>query len=447
MKTVIITLAALVLSMFAYGQGLFESATKTVTNEQETVKLNGYVRGSAFGGGKIYDFTNAFGEVSLQANLKRNKFILNSDIRLRSGYNFNETISEFEVKEAYAGINTPGFDLLLGEQIVSWGRTDGFNPTNNITPNNYFFFSANPDDQKIPNFLMKANIRFSPQVDCEIIAIPIFRPSMYCYDLFDMGKDVSFDDAVLPLKNIENASVAAKLNVELAGIGFSASWFRGFDPFYGFDLKSVDFTTGSPVIVYTPAFYAKNSIGADFTLPLGQLIIRGEGALNLNENNNQKMYVPNNDIAYVAAIERDFYGFATIVQYIGKYTFDFSGLTEPVLADPMNMMAQLQYATEMISYESASFNRKIFHQQEEMNHAVSVAISKDFAYETVNLELSGLYDITSKEYLVRPKLTWKTGGGLTVSAGYSYMKGPEKSVFSYAAPIMNGAFIEMRANF
>src|SRR5574344_609680 len=387
MKTVIITLATLVLSMYANAQGLFESATKAVTSEQETVKLNGYVRGSAFGGGKIYDFTTAFGEVSLQANLKRNKFILNSDIRFRSGYNFNETISEFEVKEAYTGISTSAFDLFLGEQIVSWGRTDDFNPTNNITPNNYFFFSANPDDQKIPNFLMKANIRFSPQVDCEIIAIPIFRPSMYSYDLFDMGNNVSFDDAILPLKNVENGSVAVKLNVELTGIGFSASWFRGFDPFYGFDLKSVDFATGNPVIVYLPAFYAKNSIGADFTLPLGQLIIRGEGALNLNENNNQKMYVPNNDIAYVAAIERDFYGFATIVQYIGKYTFDFSGLTEPVLVDPMNMMSQLQYATEMISYESASFNRKIFHQQEEMNHAVSVAISKDLAYETVNLEL------------------------------------------------------------
>jgi len=166
MKTGIITLAALILSMCANGQGLFETATTAVNNEQETLKLNGYVRGSAFGGGKIYDFANAFGEVSLQANLKKNKFILNSDIRFRSGYQFNEPISELEVKEAYAGISTPAFDLLLGEQIVSWGRTDGFNPTNNITPNNYFFFSANPDDQKIPNLLMKANIRFSPQINC-----------------------------------------------------------------------------------------------------------------------------------------------------------------------------------------------------------------------------------------------------------------------------------------
>jgi len=270
---------------------------------------------------------------------------------------------------------------------------------------------------------------------------------MYRYDLFDMGKNVSFADATPPEKKVENASVAAKLNVELTGIGFSVSWFHGYDPFYGFDLKGIDFATGSPVIVYIPAFYTKNSIGTDFTLPINQWIIRGEGALNLTENITQKMYIPNNDIAYVAAIERDFNGFVTILQYIGKYTLDFAGLTEPVLADPMNMMAQLQYATEMIKYESALINRKIFHQREEMNHAVSLAVSKDFSYETANIELSGLYDFTSKEYLIRPKLTWKTGGGLTVSAEYSYMKGIEKSVFSYAAPIMNGAFIEIKANF
>jgi len=446
MRKAIIVAAALTLAIAANGQGLFESASQT-ENNSNIFSLNGYVRGSAFGAGKVYDYTNAFGEVSLQAKLKKDKFLFNSDIRFRSGYNFNNPVSEFELKEAYAGISTNTIDLFLGEQIVSWGRTDGFNPTNNITPNNYFFFSGNPDDQKLPNFILRADIRLTPLIDWEIIAIPIYRPSSYRYDLFSMGENVSFVEAILSDKAFKNGSLATKLNFELSGVGFSASWFRGWDPFYGFDLKNVDFSTGSPVITYIPSFYQKNSIGLDFSLPVGTWILRGEGALNLTKNPEHKMFIPNNDIGYVAALEHDFGGFLTIIQYIGKSTLDYTKLTEPVLTDPTNMMAQLQYANEMIQYESASFNRKIFHQQEKVNHAVSVAISKDFAYETVNAELSGYYDFTSEEYLIRPKLSWKIGGSLTASAGYSYMKGPDKSLFSYASPIMNGAFIEFKASF
>jgi hypothetical protein len=448
MKRAIFLLSLFCLSTSLIAQGLFESATQASASKSDnTFQLGGYVRGSAFGGGEVFDYTNTFGEVSLQAKLKTDNFLMNSDIRFRGGYQFGQPASEMEIKEAYAGISLNSFDLLLGEQIVSWGRTDGFNPTNNINPNNYFFFSSNPDDQKLPNFMLKANLRFSTKMNWEIIALPIFRPSMYRYDLFDMGDNISFVDAVLPDITFENASLATKLNFELSKVGFSISWFRGYDPFYGFDLKNVDFSTGNPVITYIPSFYKKNSIGVDFALPVEAWIIRGEGAFSLTENKDNKMYIPNDEISYVVGIEHNFGGWLAIAQYIGKQTLGFASLTEPVLLDPTNMLAQLQYANAMINYESTSFNRKIFHQQESVNHAASIAISKDFAYETVNVELSGYYDFTSEEYLIRPKIAWKIGGGLTASAGYVYMKGPDKSVFSYASPIMNGAFIELKTSF
>lgn len=432
----------------ANGQGLFESATtENDSSREHAFTLNGYVRGSAYGAGKNFDYTNMFGEVSLRAGIKKDQFLFNSDIRFRSGYNFNNPFTEVEVKEAYAGYSSNVADLLLGEQIISWGRTDGFNPTNNITPNNYFFFSPEPDDQKISNFLLKTDIRISPKIDWEIIAIPLFKPSVYRYDLFDMGDNVSFDTAVLPERTFKNGSFATKLNFEFPGIGFSASWFRGYDPFYGFDIRNVDFSTGNAVVTYIPSFYQKNSIGLDFSLPMGTWILRGEAAANLTKNDEGKMYIPNSNVSYVAGIEHDFKGFLTIVQYIGQYAFDYSALSEPVLSDPNNMQALMQYASETVNYESALFNRKIFHQQDEMNHALSVTISKWFAWETFYTELTGYYNFTSEEYMIRPKVTWKIGGSLSLSAGYSYMDGPEKSVFSYAAPVMNGAFVEFKVNF
>ena len=114
------------------------------------------------------------------------------------------------------------------------------------------------------------------------------------------------------------------------------------------------------------------------------------------------MYIPNKDISYVVGIEHDFKGFLTIIQYIGKYTFDYNRLDKPQLTNPLDPLALLQYASETINYESALYNRKIFHQQKQMNHALSIIISKSFFTKQLNLDLSGYYDISSKEYMIRP---------------------------------------------
>ena len=47
---------------------------------------------------------------------------------------------------------------------------DGFNPTDNITPYDYFFLTANPDDQKLPNILLQAKWYITPKVNFEFIA-------------------------------------------------------------------------------------------------------------------------------------------------------------------------------------------------------------------------------------------------------------------------------------
>ena len=61
---------------------------------------------------------------------------------------------QLQLKEAYAGYSGEKMDVLFGNQIVNWGRTDGFNPTNCITPSDYFFLTAEPDDQKLSNFML-----------------------------------------------------------------------------------------------------------------------------------------------------------------------------------------------------------------------------------------------------------------------------------------------------
>jgi hypothetical protein len=253
-----------------------------------------------------------------------------------------------------------------------------------------------------------------------------------------MGEFTSFTQSTLPAKTFENGSVGTRFNFNLQNVGFSISYFRGFDPYYGFNLSSISMVEMVPSIQLTAQPYLKNTIGADFSLPIGSWIVRGEAAYNITKDYEENMYIPNPGINYVAGIEHSFWGITTILQYIGYYTFDFIPLEE--LPPPLNL-------NEMIIRELTAFNRKIFYQQEKTNHAFSLSLSRSFAYETLSIEAMGYYNLTSEEWFIRPKLNWKITDHLETSIGGFYSAGPDESIFSYASKVLNGAFFEFRVSF
>jgi hypothetical protein len=252
----------------------------------------------------------------------------------------------------------------------------------------------------------------------------------------------------LPERKIENSSVAARLNFDYSSIGFSFSWFHGYDPFYGFDVFSIDLThLQDPLIVYKPDYFQKDAFGADMAVPLGSWIIRAEAAFNQTYNYRNHMYIPNPDIAWVAGFERDFFGITTLFQYIGKYVIDFSDLELPVLDDPTDIDQIVQYARDKIYYESELFNKKVFLQQEKLNHALFLALTRFFFYDALRAEITAYYNFTAEDYFFRPGITWNITDELSATAGANLMIGPENSVFDYASDVLNGVFCELRVSF
>ncbi len=429
-------------------QGLFESIISGSNDEDSTlVSWNGFARGWLFGGSKKFDFSSVFSEFELQPTLDYKSSYVYADIRLRGGYQFGADTIAVQIKELYAGYHGNKLKFYLGNQIVQWGRTDGFNPTNNITPNDYFFLSAEPDDQKLSNILLRADYFLTPQIDFELIGIPVYKPSVYRYDLFTINELAEFIPARLPDRTFRNGAIAGRLNIELTRAGFSFSYFNGFDPFYGFRIEELDLDQPFPSIRYIPDFYRKQTFGGDFSLFLGSWILRGELAYNDTRKYTEYMYIPNPDAAYVFGLEHNLFGFTTIVQYVGEYTINFSRLQSPMLFDPSDPEQQIQYLQDRVYYESSVFNRKIFNQQEQFNHVLFVSINRSFAHELLQLELSGYYNVTSEEYLIRPSLKWRISDVLESKIGGSYMKGPKNSIFELSGPVLNGTFIELKASF
>ena len=447
-KIWVVGLFSLLFDVSGICQGLFESATsETGDRDTSLVDWNGYTRTWVFGGGKVYDYASVFAELAIRPTLVYKSAFFHADLRVRSGFQFGADTLIIQSKELYAGYKQNKWSIYFGNQIVQWGRADGFNPTNNITPNNYFYLSAEPDDQKISNTLVRADYFITPQIEFELIGIPVYKPSVYRYDLFTINPVAQFIPSIKPKQTYESGSVAGRLNFEFPRTGFSLSYFNGYDPFYGFRIKELDLQQQTPIIRYIPDFYRKQTFGGDFSVSAEPMIFRGELAYNQTRNYKNNMYIPNPDLAYVLGMEFTFLDITSIFEYVGKHTFDFNALPSVTLIDPSDPEQQLQYFIDRVNIESSLFNRKIFYQQEENNHAIFLSLSRMFAHETVSIEVSGYHNFTSDENLIRGSLKWNINDAMELRLGENYMMGPGNSIFDLSGTVFNGAFIEFKVSF
>jgi hypothetical protein len=402
-------------------------------------------RGVAYGSPAHFSNSTMFGEATIQASWRTNQIAMGASFRHREGVAFGKRISIPELREAWAGYVSPRFDLILGNQIVTWGKTDGFNPTNHITPVDYFMLSGEADDQKMSNFMLQAKIRPFRNGAFTLIGIPVFRPSVYRFELFDMGEQASFLPAMQPDQELRNGSWAMKADLQPGRMDLALSYFQGYSPEFGFNIDTVILLPKTD-IRYRPDYYHTRTAGIALAVPLGRNILRGEAAWHMTSDYKHQMHIPNPDIGYVAGFEREILGTTTILQYIGKHTLDYLPLEVPVLSNPLDLLAQLQYAFDLIDYESTLFNRKIFYQQEKNNHAMSLSLVRSFAWDRFSVHLTGYYNITSAEKMGRVGLTWNINDQLKATVGGSVMTGPENSIFDKAAPVMNGAWFSIKTN-
>lgn len=85
----------------------------------------------------------------------------------------------FDLNELYLEADdfiVDGLDLRLGQQVVSWGVGDQFNPTNNL----------NPDDLRDPllfgkqagNFMLRADFWVTEDFSWQGVLVPFFRPAL-----------------------------------------------------------------------------------------------------------------------------------------------------------------------------------------------------------------------------------------------------------------------------
>ena len=282
------------ISVYAQSPNETDSLQTEEISQDNRIKINGYLRAGIFGGEK--EIRNYYGEGALKLEvpigISASAF---SEVRYRADGNNNH---KFDIREAYVNLNLGKFDFRVGEQIVLWGRADGFNPTNNVTPQDFCVFSPEEDDKRLGNFVVKGIFNPYP-FRIEVDWIPVYKSSLFPFIGKPMGDGIVWNNEKRPYR-WKNQSFGVKIDLEKPSFDLSLSYYNGLHKFPGIAYEK----TPSEILLSQEP-YRVHVVGMDFSTSLGNYGLRGEFACSLPDKGNNPIYsVPNKQMEYTIGIDR-----------------------------------------------------------------------------------------------------------------------------------------------
>jgi hypothetical protein len=445
--------------------GLFEQsqspAAAVASAGAEAFKLSGYVRGDIYAG-KVTgqsqgDIKAGYGEAALVARTKKETYGDGfAELRLRYGMQ-GETQQQavVDVREAYVNTYAGPVDLRLGKQVVVWGRADLLNPTNNITPFNLRARSPIEDDRRVGNVGARAFLRLAP-LRLEGVWMPMYVATEL--PPVALPQYVSYSDPIYPKPELDKGLLAGRVHLELPGFELSGSYLHGYAPLPGLTLNSITVDPINPSVLIARAAYKQQVVGFDFSTAIGDLLaIRGEAAYRRPYDYQHLLDSPNPvpypDLQYALGGDHTFGSVSVIVQYLGRYAFDWAKEpgpsmalnTDSIKADPTQFL--INASTSAVNAQLAKTNQILFSQTAKAQHLATMRIEWLTAHDTLSLSALGMVNFTTKEWLAAPKIGYRLSDTLTATVGAEIITGPRDTLFGMVDQKMSAGYAELRSTF
>jgi len=439
-----------------FAQGAFESAiNEKPATGLSGLAISGYSRATGYLGilrNESPTIKSLYNETSLRLKAKTGNWgQAYTDIRFRLGNEYGTEFSSLTVREAYLDLFAGKFELRIGKQISPWGRADGWNPTDNLTPSDYFIRSPDHDDMRIGSYRVRGQFNPAEWLKLEADWVPFYTPSSYRFDLVGMPSFVKIADPLNPEFIWNKTTGAFKMDFIFPAVEGSLSYFNGYDPLPALKpgiLPTPPFNDLSLELVQIP--FRQQTFGADFATIILSAGFRGEIAWKIpQQGDSADPFIPNSEIQWVMSLDREFGPFRIIAGYMGKHVNDFTPADPPQTIDPAMISNPEIWPLlgSLLASQIGYYNRILYDQTHEWNHTLLLRPSVSAFNENLDLEVSGLYNLTTGEYLIYPKISYRLTDGLQASAGYQYYDGNEYTRFSWIKQAFNGPFFEFRLTF
>ncbi len=436
--------------------------------------LHGYVRGDMFAGKvsgeREAELKSGYGELALIARTPKETYGDGfAEARIRYGLQGDGTQGTVvDLREAYVNLYAGPFSLKLGQQIVVWGKADALNPTSNLTPVDFRVKSPLEDDIRLGNPGARAFLNFSP-LRLEGVWMPIYLPTQL--PAVALPQDVSYNTPVFPSLNLRNGTEAGRLHLQLPAIEMSVSYLHGYALLPGLTrtglVLTYDQTTNPngtsppPSVLISRTAYEQQVFGFDFSTALGEVMtVRGEAAYRKTNNygkpnptsgeNDGHIAYP--DLQYVLGIDHNFGSLSLILQYMGRYVFDWEKQTGPSIPITAGTLQMLPPGSESTVYKGidetlAKTNQILFSQTAQLQHLGTLRFEWLGAHDALSISSLVMYNFTTREWVVTPRIGYRFSDAMMAYVGAQVFYGPADTLFGLVDAELSAGYAELRYTF
>ncbi|MDD5332810.1 MAG: hypothetical protein PHS32_03610 [Rhodoferax sp.] len=321
--------------------------------------------------------------------------------------------------EGYIAVRQGPWDWRFGKQIIAWGRADGINPTDVISPRDYTVPLPFDEDQRLGAWALATNYAWSPEISLSVIWKAGFSPSSV-----PMSSDAG--NAYTLIKPDDHApELGVRLNRSGSDVDWSVSLYRGRSllPHAGFQQP----TSGTPLQLTYPSI---TMVGADMTTNVSTFGTRLEFAYTYPTNSNQTDQPGmQRNLYVVAGIDRTFFPRLNVnVQLFLRRAWDLStGNLAP------------QYAA------ADQFNEAMFMQQRSQVTGMTMRIANYWLNDTLAAEVFVQRYFLNGDTFVQTMMTYAFTDSVrgTIGGRHYAGQGPQFGPLRKT----NGAFAEIRYSF
>ncbi|MEA1873199.1 MAG: DUF1302 family protein [Bacteroidota bacterium] len=379
---------------------------------QENVSINGYVR----------NYTGVLTEEPNNFSIVQNTFDLNLEKRANKVafkvnpylYHYTDRNLEVGLREAYMDMYFNNFDIRLGKQQIIWGKAQGVFITDVVSPKDLREFLL-PDFDEIRTGVTAVKFNFyKGSHSFEAVWTPVFTPTQMPADGSIWAPTMNFpvnpewdysNSEVSP--SLENSEVFGRYSVMASAFDFElvGGYFYYDDPALHLNKEINPITMQLTGLTVSPEYHRVGMGGGSFSVPIGDMIIRGEGAYYSGR------YFQTEDPAISdAAIEKD------NLHYMAGLDYTIGGVR-----------LSAQFIQEyIIDYEDGIYN-------DEMENTMTFLAKKDFFREKLWIELFSYIGLNNEDALIRPKVTYDFADGFEIQTGANIFIGNEGKFGQYDA--------------
>ncbi|MBN1759252.1 MAG: hypothetical protein JW863_13080 [Chitinispirillaceae bacterium] len=319
-------------------------------------------------------------------------------------YHYPHKELELGLREAYLDMFLGPVDIRVGKQQIIWGKGEGVFITDIVTPKDMREFLL-PDFEEIRIGInaLKLNM-YHGNHSVELVVVPQFEPTVLPETgslwrkepVFPVQPTIDSSRTEVPL-HVENSEVFGKYS--LISSAFDVDVMGGYmwdaDPAMHVHRVADPQTGRLQSITVTPRHHRLAVGGAAFSSPIGDFIVRGEGAW-----------------------------------YHGKYfsTTDAADADGVVKKDYVNYLLGIDYTLWETRVSTQFIQRVILEHDDyladrQFDNMMTVLVSRDFLRETLTLDVFAYIGLYEPDALIRPRATYILTDGLSVQLGANLFAG------------------------